>query len=133
LLGSKFILEGDIINNPIYDRTRSLSFVVRGMFDFDGDGRNDADGADRIQALIREWGGQVVEAVTARVDFVVLGDAPRRPPSAADGSPEAQEREASARRVFDDYHRVVETARALSVPVLPQSTFLHFLGFAGGT
>ena len=132
LLGDEVVLEGDVINNPIYDRSRALRFVVTGTFDFDGDGRDDPDGADRIKALIREWGGQVAEAVTARVDFVVVGNPPRRPPALGDVSPEAQEREALARRLYEAHNSTVEAARALSVPILPQTTFLHFLGFAGG-
>lgn len=132
LFGTEVIIEGDIINNPIYDRTHSLKFVVAGTFDFDGDGHDDPDGADRIKALIREWGGQVADGVTARVDFVVVGNAPRRPPAVGDTSPEVQEREALARRVFEAYNNTIETAQALSVPILPQGKFLHFLGFAGG-
>jgi hypothetical protein len=130
--GQEFILEGDVINNPIYDRSRSLKFVVTGTFDFDGDGYDDPDGAERIKALIREWGGQVADAVTARVDFVVVGNAPRRPSSLGDTSPEAQERDAAVRRTYEAHNTILETAQALSVPVLPQAKFLHFLGFSGG-
>ncbi|HUU85510.1 MAG TPA: hypothetical protein VM243_18580 [Phycisphaerae bacterium] len=128
--GNEVILEGDIINNPIYDRARSLTFAVTGTFDFDGDGRDDPDGADKIKALIREWGGQVADAVTARVDFVVVGNPPRRPTTMGDASPEAQERDALTRRLFEAHNRTVETAQALSVPILPQGKLLYFLGYA---
>ncbi|MHC4092947.1 MAG: BRCT domain-containing protein [Planctomycetota bacterium] len=131
LLGNERIIEGDIINNPIYDRARALTFVVAGEFDLSGDGHDDADGAAQVETLIRDWGGRLLDTVSARVDYVVLGNAPRRPASLGDLSPEAQERQAAANRVYEQYDTIVETAKALSVPILTQEIFLHFLGYAG--
>ena len=128
VLGNEAILEGDIINNPVYDKSRTLRFVVAGMFDLDGDGI--LEGQDRIAALIREWGGEVADTVSARVDFVVLGNPPRKPSTDAGDGSEESEREVLRRRVFENYTQAFEAAQTLSVPVLTQDKFLHFLGYA---
>lgn len=131
LLGTGMIIEGDIINNPIYDKTRSLTFAVAGTFDFTGEGRSAPAGAEQIEALIHDWGGRVVETVSARVDFVVLGDPPPRSSAVGELSPEAVERQAVVRRRYEHYTTIAETAKALSVPILTQEVFLHFLGYSG--
>ena len=46
-------------------------------------------------------------------------------------SPEQAERARSRKQAFDAYAKIVSTAQALSVPILPQRTFLHFLGYQG--
>ncbi len=132
IFGRAMILEGDIINNPVYDRTRTLKFVVDGRFDLDGDGLNEADGVGRIEALIGDWGGEVVDTVTARVDFVVLGDPPRRPSGDVDDLDDEAEVEAVRRQAYDAYRSTLQQATVLSVPVLTQEQFVHFLGYAGG-
>jgi len=129
-LGRERILEGDIVNNPIYERGRSLTFVVAGTFDF-GASSDEPKGPEHVEALIREWGGRVVETVSAGVDFVVLGTAPPRPPEAGQLSPEANERQAAARKIYDRYAAILDTAQAMSIPVLTQEVFLHFLGYSG--
>ena len=131
LLGTGMIIEGDIINNPIYDKTRSLAFVVAGTFDFTGEGHSDAAGAEQIEALIHNWGGRVVDTVSARVDFVVLGDPPRRPSPVGELSSEALERQTAVRERYERYTTIAETAKALSVPILSKEVFLHFLGYSG--
>ncbi len=131
LLGRSPIVEGDVINNPIYEKDRSLTFVVAGRFDLDGDGADDSAGAEAIEALIRAWGGQVTDAVTARVDFVVVGSAPVPPSSVEAASPEGAARQEAVREAFEVYAQRVETAQALSVPILTEEVFLHFLGYAG--
>jgi hypothetical protein len=131
VFGRSMIVEGDMVNNPIYERDRSLTFVATGRFDLDGDGLDDPDGAEAIKALIQNWGGVVTKAVTARVDFVVVGSAPPKPSSVKGTSPEAAERQAAVRQVYETYAQTVEAAQALSVPILTQDVFLHFLGYAG--
>ena len=131
IFGRGMIVEGDIVNNPIYERDRSLTFVATGRFDLDGDGLDDSDGAEAVKALIQDWGGVVTDAVTARVDFVVVGNAPPKPSSVEGASPEAAERQAAVRQLYETYAQTVEAAQALSVPILTQDVFLHFLGYAG--
>lgn len=123
------ILESDLIANPIYDRDRPLSFTVAGDFDVDRDGRIDPDGAARIEALIRDWGGQVVDDLSALTDFVILGAAPPAPKDPATVSPELASRNEALKRNFDRYQKIVESARTLSVPVLTQDVFKNFLGY----
>ncbi len=131
MFGRAMIVEGDVINNPIYERDKSLTFVVVGGFDLDGDGMNDRDGTAATEALIRNWGGKIAETVTARVDFVVVGAPPSRPSALESTSPEAAERQAAVREAFETYVGTVEAAQALSVPILTQEVFLRFLGFSG--
>lgn len=131
VLGREMILEGDIINNPIYDRSRGLTFVVAGLFGSTGGDLRGQAGTAQIGTLIGEWGGQVVDTVSASVDFVVLGDSPRRPSAVGELSPEATARQAGVREVYERYSRISSMAAALSVPVLTEETLLHFLGYSG--
>lgn len=123
------IVEGDLVNSPIYDRDRSLTFVVTGAFDFDGDGQDDPDGADQIRAIVRDWGGTLTDKVTARVDFVVLGNPPPQPLDSENLSPQQADRQQALARQFDRYAQTLDTAQALSVPILTQQVFMRFLGY----
>ncbi|NOS99500.1 MAG: hypothetical protein HOP29_02615 [Phycisphaerales bacterium] len=128
----EIIVRGDLVANPVYDRDRTLQFVVVGWFDADGDGVQDPTGGDRVKSLIAQWGGDVVDTLTSRVDFVVAGAAP--PVPAAVAGTEARDRDAgdrdqarrAARDVFD---ATVASATNLSIPILTQDVFLQFLGF----
>lgn len=126
------ILRGDLVANPIYDRNRAVSFVVVGEFDLDHDGRPDPDGALAVESMIADWGGTVSTEMSGLTDFVVVGASPRLPRRAA-GSESAVQSQRSARmqEAYDRYTRIVESARALSVPMLTQEVFLNFLGYSG--
>jgi len=123
------IMQGDLIANPIYDSKRSVTFLVLGSFDLDHDGEADATGGAQIEAMIDEWGGSVASKLDAVTDFVVLGRAPERPIEPRDRTPEAVARFNAKQQAYDAYTRVVNEAKALSVPVLRQEVFLNFLGF----
>ncbi len=128
------ILEGDLVANPIYERDRSLTFVVVGDFDVDSNGELDPDGPSRIEALVKNWGGRVVDDVTALTDFVVVGVPPTGPKMAGDVSPELQGRREAAQRRLARYNEIVEGAKTLSIPMMPQQVFKNFLGYGpGGT
>jgi hypothetical protein len=132
ILGRSMILDGDLIANPIYDKSKRLRFVVAGTFDLNQDGRDDQAGSSAIKSMIQDWGGEMVDEVSARVDFVVLGNPPRKPAGPSrDDDPEEAARQELAQREYDEYTRVAEAAQALSVPILLQEPFLHFLGYAG--
>jgi len=124
------ILEGDLIANPIYDRDRAVSFVVVGEFDLNHDGAIDMNGAATIEAMITDWGGTLSSELTALTDFIVLGGAPRRPRSTAEGSSEQARRAAAQKQVYDRYTETIEAADTLAVPVLTQEVFLNFLGYS---
>lgn len=123
------INEGDLIANPIFDRNRPLSFVVVGDFDIDRNGETDGGGEFPVEALVKDWGGTVTTELTALTDFVIVGLAPRVPPAA--GSADAADRAKAAQLRRDRYDKMIESAKTLSVPVLTQDVFLHFLGYAG--
>jgi len=73
------VLKGDVVANPVFDRARQFSFAVAGDFDLDFDGNiEDPDGQEVVR-LIQRWGGNVVNQVDTRTDFLVLGAAPAQP------------------------------------------------------
>jgi len=124
------ILENDIIANPVFDKTRKYNFLVAGDFDLDFDGQIEDPGGEQVSRLITQTGGVIVQELDTRTDFVVLGAAPPLPvrPQDAD-TPEARERATlreARRKLFDT---VVREAKALSIPVLTRTQFLHFVGF----
>ena len=125
------IVSGDLIANPVFSADRALGFVVFGEFDLDHDGRADPDGVAQIEAIINAWGGKVAQEISALTDFVVLGHAPRRPRTSADGSTELSDRQQQIHRAWDAYQTAAATARNLSIPVMTQEVFLAFLGQSG--
>ncbi|MBP7935013.1 MAG: hypothetical protein KA354_10245 [Phycisphaerae bacterium] len=123
------LVEGDLIANPFFDRSRKLNFVVAGDFDLNFDGEAEDPGGEQVSKMIVQSGGNVVKQLDTRTDFVVLGGPPPQPSAAANGeSPEAQQRSAqrlAARKAFDE---VANEAKALSIPVLTRTRLLHYLG-----
>jgi len=126
---NEVILEGDLIANPIYDPSRPLTFVVAGEFDLNRDGMIDREGADAIAALVRDWGGKVQDELTPMTDFVIIGEAPRRPRPDSEVSADRVELNKARRQAWDAYQKVLDTARSLSIPMLTQEVFLNFLGY----
>lgn len=129
--GREPILEGDLIANPVFDRERSLQFVVIGRFDVDGDGQLDTEGTGQVESLVESWGGTVAQILSARVDFLVVGDAPPRRVLVGDPTPEAQARHEAAKKLRDDYDEALAVAQALSIPILTRDVLMHFLGYVG--
>ncbi len=141
------IVPGDLVLNPVYDRHRRYKFAVEGGFDLDGDRIADPQGAEQIKAWIEAWGGEVValpqtvEEVPAgagkgrsrlasgwgleTVDFLVLGGSPPRPAKDAKGARQQDERAA-----YDRFLAIKKEAQSLSLTLLTQSQFLHFVGRA---
>jgi len=127
------VVEGDYVVNPIYDRNQKYRFVVLGDFDLNEDGLDERDGGEKIRSLIVQWGGQVVEALDARTDFVVLGGRPGAlgPLSEAATAQEVEQyrqKQARAQR----YDRVLTEAKALRVTILTQHQFLNFASRSKG-
>ncbi len=123
------VLESDVIANPVFDRSRKYNFLVAGDFDLNFDGQIDDPGGEQVKAIIREAGGNLVDTIDTRTDFVVLGVAP--PLSVrADGTDTAETQELARqretrRKTFDT---IAGEARSLSIPVLTRTQFLHFIG-----
>jgi predicted nuclease with TOPRIM domain len=129
------VIKDDPVANPVFDRARQYSFVVAGDFDLDFDGRIDDPNGEQIARLIESYGGKVMDEITTKTDFVVLGDAPPEamPPSeepAGDVVAEEarRERESLEQAARDRFDRVLGEAQALGIPVLTRTQFLHFLG-----
>ena len=129
------IVEGDVIVNIAYERNRKPKFVVRGDFDLNYDGIIDHNGAEQISAMIRQWGGQVVDNLDESVDFVVIG-LPPSGPTLEQGQPvsdvvrdQVQQKDLQ-RSQFRD---LVERAQKMFIPVVTQNQFLYLTGYSGDT
>ncbi len=125
------IIEGDVIVNIAYERQRKPRFVVRGEFDLNYDGVPDLDGAVRVANLIDQWGGQVVNELDERVDFVVIGLAPDVPELDADRPVSeivAHQAEMKA-LMLERFRDLVENASKMYIPVITQNQFLYLTGY----
>ncbi len=123
------ILEGDAIANVVYDRNRQFNFFVAGDFDLNFDGKVDDPGGENVAKLIAKWGGKVVDAVDTRVDFVVLGAPPPMPVKAVETDNDAAKQHAAEREVARKaFETAKDEAKAMSIPILTRTQFLHFLG-----
>lgn len=125
------IIEGDIIVNISYERNRKPKFVLTGAFDLNYDGVEDFDGVDKIAAMIREWGGQVVPALDTTTDFVIVGAAPRAPAVLEADTEVVAEQKRAAAEELNQFRELILEARALFVPVINQNQFLFLTGYAG--
>ncbi|MHC4443008.1 MAG: BRCT domain-containing protein [Planctomycetota bacterium] len=125
------IVQGDVVANPVFDRSRQFNFMVAGDFDLDFDGKIDDPGGEQtVKPMIRRYGGKVVSQIDTRTDFVVLGAAPPLPMKLSEGaSDEAVERNAERAKARQTFDTVAREAKALSVPILTRTQFLHFVGF----
>lgn len=72
------ILEGDIVGNIVLSREhdKKQKFCIVGQFDIDFDGTPDVAGKEAIAALVRRYGGVVVDRVDPTTDYVIVGQEP---------------------------------------------------------
>lgn len=127
------IVEDDVCVNIAYERGRLPKFVVRGEFDLNYDGTVDFDGIERVTAIIKQWGGQVVPELDETVDFVVIGARPQTPQIAA-GERLSKVVEALAedkRLARAQFGQLVDRATAMYIPVITQNQFLFLTGYVG--
>lgn len=98
------ILQGDFVGNLVLSRNRNkkTTFCVVGDFDIDFDGMVDVRGREKVIALVRSWGGEVVEDVTPLTDYVVAGAEPPGEIVAPVASREEPEEEAPAAADAED-------------------------------
>jgi len=127
------VAKEDIVANLIWDRDIPNRFVVAGDFDFNNDGRIDADGAQRIAELIERWGGIVADSITVDTDFLIVGVEPgslRRPTQQEmDIDPMAQQRYEMSTKKIDAYNQLLGNAGSLGIPVFNQKRFLYLIGY----
>jgi hypothetical protein len=129
------IIEGDIVVNLAFERNRKPKFVVRGSFDLNYDGVIDANDIERVSALIRDWGGQVVAELDETTDFVVVGVAPAVPRvlPGVPVSPVVQVQVERQKLARTEFAGLIEKAKTLNIPVITQSQLLFLTGYAGET
>jgi len=127
------IVEGDAIVNIVYDKARLPKFVVRGEFDLNYDGEKEFDGPAKVAAMVRAWGGQVVEQIDETTDFLVVGMGPQPPLPAADRPVTDVIRSLTDMRLdqLQQYRADIEQARTLNIPIITQTQFLFLTGYSG--
>lgn len=127
------VVADDIVVNMIWDSETSNSFMIVGDFDFDGDGKIDRDGREKIEQLITQWGGTINDKLTINTNFLVVGTEPTlmRKPTVAqmDMNPTLEQKYEKALIQFNAYNHVIERANTLSVPVFDVARFLRLIGY----
>lgn len=123
------IIRGDVIANAAYDPKKTYKFMVEGLFDTNGDGRESRYERDELAALIERWGGTVVDEITGDLDFMVLGAKPVLPPAPAVGAPIAVINEYNRLgREIQRYEELQLAAEATSVPLLNANRLQTLIG-----
>ena len=123
------VIAGDIIANVVYDPNRKYTFMVVGDFDLNRDGRVDPNGTDVVKQMVLDFGGVLTDKIALQTEFLVMGadlDPPIQPSSDAD--PLQRRRYEIARKQFDKFTQLKADAAQLSIPVLNQTRFFHFIG-----
>lgn len=130
---NKPILEGDVVANLIWDADRTNVFVVAGDFDIDNDGRLDADGIDKIERLVKKWGGEMTDSISVDTDFLVLGKQPTvlRKPTIEEEEidPRAIAKYQASLQELSRYNQLRDQAQSLWIPVFTYEKFLYFVGY----
>lgn len=126
------VIRGDVMANALYDPAKVYSFLVFGNFDTNGDGLASADEQTDVKAQIQEWGGNITEALSGDVDFLVLGSRPVLPPTPPADAPVPVVQEfIRLKRAVQEYDRLLEQATATSIPVLNQNRLFTLTGRRG--
>ncbi len=127
----------DLVANLIWDSSRENRFVIAGEFDVDGNGTVDYDAPAKIESLIRKWGGAVTQDVSARTDYVILGDEPTVPAEPTleqqTADPTLVDKYNAAKQRLERYEQIRQRAQSLWVPIFTYERFLHFTGYASQT
>jgi hypothetical protein len=129
----KPVIADDIVANLIWDSAQTNIFAVAGDFDLNGDGEIDYEGADKIKALIKKWGGKVTDDISIDTDFLVLGTTPivlQKPTfEQMEADPMAMDKYEASLKRLTSYKEVQTQAQNLSIPVFNLERFLYFIGY----
>ena len=125
-----FIKPGDAVANLVYDPNKTFKFYIYGDFDLDGDGETTSSERRRIEALVRDWGGDVVNELNYDVDFLVLGKRPELPAPLSPNTLDIELINAHKRATerYEKYTSLEGNAKRLSIPVLNQNRFYTLIG-----
>lgn len=123
------IVRNDVVANAVYDPNKTYRFLVYGNFDVNQDGIATASEAGQIEALIREWGGELTNDVDGRLDFIVLGEKPNLPPPPPAGAPvEVLNEYIRLQRIAQRYDELFQIARQTAIPVLNENRLRTLVG-----
>ncbi len=123
------VVAGDVLINPVYDRTRRMSFRLVGKIDIDDDGRDDTE---RLKGLIQQYGGRIDDSLSVKTDYLVTGEEPTvLSPPGAEAPPAQREAYERARRAFEAYIGEMAKAQNYGIPILSLNRFLGLVGIAG--
>ena len=124
------LVEGDVIENLVYDAHQRYKFDVFGDFDLAKTGRPNPADAEVIKRLVTQWGGSLIDKISPDTDFLVLGAEPVLPEFAKDDlTPENQDKLQKAQDALEKYNDVRQQAKDLHIPVLNQNRFLYYVGY----
>lgn len=128
------IQQGDPISNVVYDKDRVFKFFVYGNFDLNNDGSTEPAERRRVEAMIRQWGGELIEQdkLPVDADFLVLGEQIQYPDPLPEDPPPSRDVIRDYRDQIERwkrYNNLAAQARELSIPVLNQNRFLTLVGY----
>jgi hypothetical protein len=124
------LVEGDLIENLVYDAHQKYNFCVYGNFDLGNTGRPVAADAEVIKRLVTQWGGKLIDHISPNTDFLVIGAEPVLPEFSKDDlTPENQKKLQDAQDALEKYQEIRQQAKDLHIPVLNQNRFLYYVGY----
>jgi uncharacterized protein YukE len=126
------VLPEDIIVNLIWDQDKPNRFYICGDYDFDNDGKIDPYGRDKVEHLIKQWGGIVADSIDINIDFVVCGNPPEIYAETGGDDADAflaQEKLEEAKAKFATYNEALKKAASLSIPVFNTDRFKSLIGY----
>ena len=123
------IAKGDPIANLAFDKSRTYSFVVEGVFDLHGTGKPTLAGTAAVKTLIRNYGGKVSDEVTVSSDYVVLGnEMPKPVEPGPDSPPQVRKAYEDNLNIWQQYNSIKNRAIELKIPILNANRFLDYIG-----
>ncbi len=125
------VIPGDAAANAVYDPKKTYTFCVFGNFDTNNDSVPTPQESADIEALIRDWGGQLSDGISGSTDFLVLGDRPILPPEPKPEDPiELIQRYLKLKQNVQRYDELLDTAKRTSIPILNQNRLFTLTGFS---